>query len=419
MDTKICFVIMGFGLKTDYSTGNTMDLDQTYKYIIKPVAEECGYRCFRADEIKHSSIIDRSMYGLLLYADLVIADISTYNPNAIYELGVRHAVKPYHTIILKEREGNIPFDLSHTNIINYSYGCRDENLSIKETDRCKVELKQLIRSIQGNKIVDSPFYEYIKSVQQPEISEEELNTIITNMAEEDDALFALVEKAKSMRKDGNFEEAAKYWKSASKKMPSEPYYIQQLALCLYKSQKPSKMLALSNALVEINKLLSQEDSIKNDPETLGIAGAIYKNMYSETKDISTLDKAIEYYGDGFKIRKDYYNGENYALCLNIKASQVDNEDEKIYYNISAKKVRGEIIQILKPILETEKIEHRSDKKWIYATMANCYFATGDKKEASIYEDKFKACYDEEWELETYNKSKETLLENIGYKGENI
>lgn len=132
---------MGFGVKTDYSTGNTMDLDQTYKYIIKPVAEECGYRCVRADEIKHSSIIDRSMYGLLLSADLVIADISTYNPNAIYELGVRHGVKPYHTIILKEKEGNMPFDLSHTNMLNYSYGCREENLSIKESDRCKTELK--------------------------------------------------------------------------------------------------------------------------------------------------------------------------------------------------------------------------------------------------------------------------------------
>lgn len=415
MDTKICFVIMGFGIKTDYSTGNTMDLDQTYEYIIKPVAQACGYRCVRADEIKHSSIIDRSMYGLLLYADLVIADISTYNPNAIYELGVRHAVKPYHTIILKEREGNIPFDLSHTKMLNYSYGCKDENLSIKESDRCKDELKNLILSIQGNSIVDSPFYEYIKSVQPPEISEEELNTIITNMAEEDNALFAIVEKAKSMRKNGDFEKSAIYWKSASEKMPSEPYYIQQLALCLYKSGKPSKLAALNEALIEISKLLSQEDSIKNDPETLGIAGAIYKNMYSETNDITMLDKAIEYYGNGFKIRKDYYNGENYALCLNIKASQEHNKDEKIYYNISAKKVREEIIQILKAILETEEMEHRSDKKWIYATMANCYFATRDKKEASIYEDKFKECYDEEWELETYNKSKEILLEIIGDK----
>lgn len=81
------------------------------------------------------------MYGLLLSADLVIADISTYNPNAIYELGVRHGVKPYHTIILKEKEGNMPFDLSHTNMLNYSYGCREENLSIKESDRCKTELK--------------------------------------------------------------------------------------------------------------------------------------------------------------------------------------------------------------------------------------------------------------------------------------
>ena len=43
------------------------------------------------------------MYALLLHADLVIADITTFNPNAIYELGVRHAVRPYSTIILKEK----------------------------------------------------------------------------------------------------------------------------------------------------------------------------------------------------------------------------------------------------------------------------------------------------------------------------
>lgn len=412
MDTKVCFVIMGFGVKTDYSTGNTMDLDQTYKYIIKPVAEECGYRCVRADEIKHSSIIDRSMYGLLLSADLVIADISTYNPNAIYELGVRHGVKPYHTIILKEKEGNMPFDLSHTNMLNYSYGCREENLSIKESDRCKTELKQIILSIQNNNITDSPFYEYIKSVEPPKMSEDELNMIITSMAEEDDVLFAIVEKAKSLRKNGKFSQAASYWKSASEKMPSEPYYIQQLALCTYKSQQPSKMLALNNALIEINKLLSKEDSIKNDPETLGIAGAIYKNMYLEIKDIAMLDKAIEYYGKGFNIRKDYYNGENYALCLNIKASQEDDVDEKIYSNVQAKKVRKEIIEILTKTLTAEEIKCRDDKKWIYATMANCYYAIGNKEEGSIYEQKFKDCYDEEWELETYTKSKKILLEII-------
>ena len=31
-----CFVIMGFGKKTDFATGRTLDLDKTYKNIIKP-----------------------------------------------------------------------------------------------------------------------------------------------------------------------------------------------------------------------------------------------------------------------------------------------------------------------------------------------------------------------------------------------
>ncbi|ANE56669.1 hypothetical protein [Methylomonas sp. DH-1] len=63
---KICFTIMGFGKKTDYSTGKTYDLDKTYHGIIKPVVERCGYISIRADEIQDSGLIDKSMYALLI-----------------------------------------------------------------------------------------------------------------------------------------------------------------------------------------------------------------------------------------------------------------------------------------------------------------------------------------------------------------
>ena len=110
---KICFVIMGYGKKTDPSLGKTYDLDITYKNIIKPAVEQAGYTCIRGDEVLESGIIDKSMYALLIRADLVIADITTFNPNAIYELGIRHAAKPFSTIVMKEKDGNIPFDLNH------------------------------------------------------------------------------------------------------------------------------------------------------------------------------------------------------------------------------------------------------------------------------------------------------------------
>jgi hypothetical protein len=42
---------MGFGEKTDYKTGRTLDLDQSYKNMIKPAVEDAGLECVRADEI--------------------------------------------------------------------------------------------------------------------------------------------------------------------------------------------------------------------------------------------------------------------------------------------------------------------------------------------------------------------------------
>ena len=92
---------MGFGRKKDPDTNRTIDLDETYKKIIRPAVESSNYNCIRADEILDSGIIDRSMYALLYTAELVIADISTYNPNAIYELGTRHVLKPFSTIVIK------------------------------------------------------------------------------------------------------------------------------------------------------------------------------------------------------------------------------------------------------------------------------------------------------------------------------
>jgi hypothetical protein len=77
-----CFVVMGFGIKTDYQTGRKLDLDKSYQNLIKPAVEAAGLKCIRADEIVHAGLIDVPMYEQLLNADIVIADVSTMNPNA-------------------------------------------------------------------------------------------------------------------------------------------------------------------------------------------------------------------------------------------------------------------------------------------------------------------------------------------------
>ena len=90
-----CFVIMGFNEKTDFQSNpqRLLNLDKTYENIIKPAIEEAGLSGVRADEIIHSSVIDKPMYENLLSADLVVADLSIANVNATYEPGVRHALR--------------------------------------------------------------------------------------------------------------------------------------------------------------------------------------------------------------------------------------------------------------------------------------------------------------------------------------
>lgn len=400
MDKKICFVVMGFGKKKDPETNRTIDLDQTYLHIIRPVVTACNMECVRADEITETGLIDRSMYALLYRADVVIADVSTYNPNAIYELGVRHTLKKHSTIIIKEGKGNIPFDINHNRILNYEH--LGNEISNDEATRCKEELKKIITTIINEPKTDSPLYIYIPRTTQPVISDEDLAEIIGVHREKEKSIYTLTSKAKGYMSENKFLEAAEIWRDLSQKVENEKYYIQQRALCIYKSESPSRLAALTDALTIIGPIKEACDT-----ETTGILGAINKRLWKETRDASYLDRAIEYYGKGWNLYKDYYTGENYALCLLEMAKKEDGE-ESIYYKVGAKKVFADIVYLILKSLEQNDPE---ELLWKYATLSNAYLACGDMENAAKYEQKFFEQSPVEWQINTFNETK--LLLNHG------
>jgi len=391
---------MGFGKKTDPGSGKLLDLDQTYKHIIKPCVEKCGYKCVRSDEIMDSSFIDRSMYVLLMKSDLVIADISTYNPNAIYELGVRHAVKPFSTIILQEESEKIPFDINHNRLFKYSHLGSD--IGADEVERCSRELTALIDTVTITPVTDSPMYEFLHVLNQPTISEDEYQTIIKELAGNEKNLFAITELANEMRKTSNFIEAAKQWKKASELVEKEPFFIQQYALCTYKSKNPSELSSLNDAFTIISQLL--DDGNTNDPETLGIAGAICKRLWLLTGDTTYLERSISFYEKGFTINNDYYTGENYAECLDMFSKLQTKNDEKNYYIIRAKKIREGIIKTLESIIPRDLTDN--DFKWQYASMAICNLRLGNIDEFKKFRSHFLGCNPEGWEVDTFNQTVE-------------
>lgn len=390
---------MGFGKKKDPDTNRTIDLDTTYKKIIKPAVESSGCKCIRADEIIESGIIDRSMYALLYYADVVIADISTFNPNAIYELGVRHTLRPYSTIIIKEDEGKIPFDIGHDRMISYKH--LGNEISEHEAKKCMSQLKDLIKSVIADPRVDSPLYTYIPHTEQPKISEDEIKDIIGELKNNEDTIYALTEKAKKEMDAKNFAEAEKLWEKLSKKAENDKYYIQQQALCRYKSEYPSRLRALTDALSIMERIENPSDT-----ETYGIMGAIYKRLWEETKDNSYLDSAIESYKKGWNQYKDYYTGENYANCMSMKSKVLEGE-LKTHSKVEAELTYQEIIEIILKSLDEAEPE---EKMWKYATLSNSYLALKQPDDADKYEKAFREQNPSQWQIDTFEKTKQLYTE---------
>lgn len=294
MSRKICFVAMGFGKKMDYRNSKEVDLDIIYKKVIKNLFDSLTeYELIRADEISGSEIIDVSMYSLLLKADLVIADITTMNENAIYELGIRHASKPFSTIIMMQESEKIPFDLNHCRILTYKdFG---EVLDDEEAEKIKTNLHSFIKASEEQNI-DSPLYTYLPNIVPPNISDRELDELLDTAKTKEETISNLVGKAEALKNESKFKESISEWKKLRDILPNNDYIVQQLALVQYKSKYPNATLALGEALNTIQSLNPKKSL---DLETIGITGAIYKNLFKLNKNYDYLDEAINYYKKGF------------------------------------------------------------------------------------------------------------------------
>ena len=384
-----CFVVMGFGKKTDFETGRTLDLDKTYRNIIKPAAEAAHLKCVRADEIVHSGIIDVPMYDQLLNADVVIADLSTSNKNAFYELGVRHALRPHTTIVISE-DGvkSFAFDVNHLLVRQYHH--LGEDIGYDEVMRFRELLTQAINVILETepRNSDSPVYTFLNDLTPPKLhvantggtvnSQPTVSTMRgdTGGLSTHKALMDQVAAAEG-RKDFVTAKALlstirDLMKQADPLRPDNPSITQRLALATYKSKYPTVVDALQEAS-SVLKTLDPETS--NDTETLGLWGAVHKRLWDETKDRKHLDEAVRGYARGFFLRNDYYNGINLAYLLNVRSANAKTRAEAIADFVQAQRIRQEVLTICESLIAQEQLPN-TDKYWVLATMAEAHLGLG-------------------------------------------
>lgn len=429
----LIFVAMPFGVK--FKDRHTkIDFDDIYNRGIKPIKNEFYIDLIRADEEKSGGFIHAPMFERLLLAEIVIADLTLANPNVFYELGIRHCARPKSTILLFAEGMKLPFDVSPLRAIPYKL----ENGKLNDSEaksllkRIGERLKDVLTKGGGP---DSPLFQLIEKFPGIDLPHEKTESFRDRIKYIDSIRLELEsarnagnnmkgrEAIKNIEQSiGNFSIAppellvdmllsyrdVSAWNDMVEVVSKFPENIknlvtvqEQLALALNRRNNPGDR----NQAIDILKGLISKYG--NSPETCGILGRVYKDIYTEAKGANkeseargALNEAIRYYTLGFEEDpRDYYPGIN-ALTLLFEKGNKESKKEfgRLYPLVSfAVARRGSIA---------------SEDYWDVATVLELAVLTKDWKLARKVTDKLLVIGKAPWNFETTHRNLKILREKL-------
>jgi hypothetical protein len=339
MNRPLCFDLMPFGKKPD-GTGGTVDFDAVYGEVIAPAIEAAGMQPLRADEEMGGGMIHKPMFERLILCEYTVADLTTANANVFYELGIRHAARPWSTVLIYVDKARLPFDAAPLRAIPYRLAAggtpaEAENVRAVIADR-------LDRARDA--VPDSPIYELVEDFPDVDHSKTDVfrdrvqysTSVKARLAEARDArsVDAVREIERELEPIEDQEagivvdlllsyRALKGWKemvalTARMSPPlAETVMVQeQLAFTLNRDGQGERAERVLLELLE-----------KRGPssETYGILGRVYKDRWDEALAgrraalaRGLLRKAIDAYLKGFEADwRDAYPGVNAVTLIEI------------------------------------------------------------------------------------------------------
>ena len=140
---KTCFVIMPISNTEGYEQGH---FRRVFEFLIKPACKKAGFdNPVLASDVNNTNIIILDILKKLVTVDMTICDLSTRNPNVMYELGIRQAFNLPVTLIKDQKTLRV-FDISSLRDIEY-----DESLRIDTIDPKVNEIAENIKNTYEKK----------------------------------------------------------------------------------------------------------------------------------------------------------------------------------------------------------------------------------------------------------------------------
>lgn len=418
-----CYVVMGFGKKTDFESARLFDLDKTYKHVIKPAVESVGLTCVRADEVRHSGNINDPLFEALLQAQFVIADLTTSNRDALYQLGVRHALKPSGTIVIAE-EGMraLPFDMGSMMVLRYRH--LGEGIEFEEVERFRGVLAKVLKDLRdaGTERIDSPVYLYLPGLRvDRESTTVDIPDVVQSSAESGmtASLLAVVDQAVTMKDFSTARSVLTTLLDRSKAGPSasaDPDIVRRLASVIYKSRQPTELAALMEAR---DLLATLAPRTSNDVESVRLWGRIHTRLWAVAADARDLDEAIDTLKRAFHLRAGYENANEYAFYLNTRAARSAKPEEAVADFVLARRVREQALALCLEWLDAhpappsspspaetgrEEADHRF---WTLAAMAEARVGL-QEPQAEAFLESAAAAAPESWMVEVTRQRVDTL-----------
>lgn len=412
MTKPLCFVLMPFGKKPD-AAGAVVDFDAVYKNLIAPAIAAAGMEPLRADEEMTGGVIHKPMFERLILCEYAVADLTTANANVFYELGLRHAVRPWSTVLLFSKGGSqLPFDVAPLRAMPYQLGPDGTPADVDATKGALAErLAEARRLALAEPMADSPVYQLVEDY--PNVSHEKTDVFREQVRYSTErkeqlaaarrrgldavrAMEAALEPISELESGVVIDlflsyRAVKGWQemvSLVGKMPrplaSTVMVQEQLALALNRLGQREEAERVLNDLLE---------SRGPSSETYGILGRVYKDRWEEAQNRGEraaarglLDKAIGAYLKGFETDwRDAYPGINAVTLMELK----EPPDPR----------REKLVTVVSYAIERRVVAGKPDY-WDFATQLELAVLGRDEQAAMDALGNALASVREKWEPET-------------------
>lgn len=113
---KKCFFVTPIG---DEGSTERRDSDFVMKNFLTPVAEQLGFEVLRSDLLNSTDKIDDTVVQQLEESELVVIDLTGFNPNVMFEFGIRYGLeKPF--VVIAQDLSKLPLDVRNIRVLEYT-----------------------------------------------------------------------------------------------------------------------------------------------------------------------------------------------------------------------------------------------------------------------------------------------------------